>query len=223
MICGAAIILGTIAVIAVRYYQSLFGKEGYLTQTLPVSKGSLLSSRLLVALFWLICSAVLLLLCIFVGLYLVQPGNPIDLIRSIFAYLAVPEMSLFMIFAGVSIVTQTLLLIASIYFSVTLAHTRPFLKNNLLFSVVLYFGLNTCLSLLKLVAMLCIPVVLTVQNGHVALEFRFMFQSFMEMTQAGSANSVANLSIGNMILDVIGIAVLLPMSCWLLKNKTSVK
>ena len=52
-------ILGLLAVaivsfiyIAIRFYKSMFGAEGYLTHTLPVSNMAILNSKLLVALCW---------------------------------------------------------------------------------------------------------------------------------------------------------------------------
>ena len=45
--------------IAVRFYKSMFGAEGYLTHTLPVSNMTILNSKLLVALFWYMLCTIL--------------------------------------------------------------------------------------------------------------------------------------------------------------------
>ena len=58
----AAIAIGTFVVLVLRFYRNLLGDEGYLMMTLPVSREQLVFSKLLVALIWSICSAVLIFL-----------------------------------------------------------------------------------------------------------------------------------------------------------------
>lgn len=216
----AAVMVGTLAIIAVRFYQSMFGREGYLTQTLPVSKGSLLLSRLLLAFFWLFCGLLVCLAAVCFIFFLLDLGSPLAALRELIGQMGAAEFSMMAVFLLVSLVTQTLLSISAIYFAVTFSHTKPFLKNNILFSVVWYFALNTVIGLLEFAGMLLIPIVLTVQNGHLVLDFQFMADSFARINQMGLEGLMP---VGNMLVDLAGTAVLLPLTVWLLRRKTSVK
>lgn len=55
--------LGTIIVIAVRFYKNLFSDEGYLTNTLPVTRGMHLLSKTLSGTIWCIIDSFILYLC----------------------------------------------------------------------------------------------------------------------------------------------------------------
>lgn len=217
-----AVMVGTLAIIAVRFYRSMFGREGYLTQTLPVSKGGLLFSRLLLALFWLLCGLFVCLAAVCFIFFLLDLGSPLAALQELIAQMGAAEFSAMAIFFLVSLVTQTLLNLSAIYFAVTFSHTRPFLKNNILFSVVWYFALNTVIGLLEFAGMLLIPIVLTVQNGHLALDFYFMVSGLEAFGQAGQF-SANGMSIGNVIVDLAGTAALLSLTVWMLRCKTSVK
>lgn len=64
----ALLVLGVIAYIylAVRFYKSMYGSEGYLTHTLPASGFAKLNGKLLVALIWTIINAGVCVLSVFV-------------------------------------------------------------------------------------------------------------------------------------------------------------
>lgn len=57
---------GTLLVIAVRFYKNLFSDEGYLTNTLPVTKGMHLLSKTLSGTIWCAIDAFILYLCAFI-------------------------------------------------------------------------------------------------------------------------------------------------------------
>lgn len=57
-----AVSIGIFVILMQRFKQNLFGNEGYLTRTLPVSEHGLLLSKLLVAVCWYIAAGVLMML-----------------------------------------------------------------------------------------------------------------------------------------------------------------
>jgi hypothetical protein len=57
----AAISIGTLVVIILRFYRNLMGNEGYLMMTLPVSREKNILSKLIVAVVWNICSSLLII------------------------------------------------------------------------------------------------------------------------------------------------------------------
>lgn len=64
MLAVAAISIGTLVVVILRFYRNLLGDEGYLMMTLPVSREKLILSKMLTAFIWTVCSGVLIFLSI---------------------------------------------------------------------------------------------------------------------------------------------------------------
>lgn len=212
------VLLGTMVFMVIRYYKSMFGREGYLTQTLPVKKSSLLASRLLVSIIWLVLSALMCFLSLLSLYWLYSVDSSLPMLLNAIPYEA-KALILFALFASC---TQGLLSLCNLYFCITLSHTRLFLKNNILFSVVWYLVVSTVISTLELVAMLGIPLVLSFEGGHMALEWHFMVTDLTSLFTETNA-TFSSIGLGSIIFDIIGIGVLLPLTCWLLNRKTSVK
>lgn len=114
--------------IVVRYYKNFFTDEGYLTFTLPVSRTSLLNSKILMALIWLAATAAVCLLSNFAYSFMVELIMPEDafsfgsltaelmedVIRSIFAAEERLHISFFLIellFMGIAWTVAGLLLL----------------------------------------------------------------------------------------------------------------
>lgn len=212
--CG--LLFGSLVYMVIRYYNSMFGREGYLTQTLPVTKGALLASRLLTSLFWLALS---LLVCLGTALLLLSAsGAPLDLHT---LYSAIPsQVKGLLLYTLAAFCAQGVLTLVALYFSITLSHTRPFLKNSILFSAIWYVAISTILSILRLIAMLVVPVTIPLETGR--LEWGLMLTDLSELfTQ--TAPNVPRLGVGSIFVDLAGIALLLCLTSWLLKRKTSVK
>lgn len=60
-----ALFIVTYVYMCVHFYRTMYSDRGYLTHTLPVSHHSILNVKLLVSLFWMLCSILLLLLSVF--------------------------------------------------------------------------------------------------------------------------------------------------------------
>lgn len=65
-----AMMIATLFIICRRFSQDVFGRQGYLTMTLPVSTHQLLTSKILVSLLWSISNAVV----IFIGIGVISYG-----------------------------------------------------------------------------------------------------------------------------------------------------
>jgi len=66
VLATAAIAIGTVVVIILRFYRNLLGDEGYLMMTLPVSRNELILSKLFVSVIWSVCSAALVFLSVLI-------------------------------------------------------------------------------------------------------------------------------------------------------------
>lgn len=122
------VFLLTYFVIVKRFYNGVFGDEGYLMFTLPVKPGQILNSKLITSFFWLLLSAPLVLVSFFILL-----GNT-DLYRELLSLLsviseeiAILEMSGFStgLFLAEIILSGILKMVSSLlcfYLAITLGH-----------------------------------------------------------------------------------------------------
>lgn len=206
---GIAAIIVTYVVIVMRYYKSLFGNEGYLTLTLPVKKSSILISKVIVAFIWLALSTIFMLLS-FVGFFYILDIRDIwELLLEILT----PELKNLIVFMIVSFAIQMVLFIAEVYFAITVANTRYFIKSNILFAVIAYFVTSFVISALEVVGMLFLPFSINMVTG--AFEIRPMLFS---LTQ-----EMGNFGIGSAIVDALSCFALFIVTGFLLKKKVSVK
>lgn len=220
----AALILALVMVVT-RYHKSLFGAEGYLMQTLPVKKGSLIASKAISGYILILLGMVAVVLGIAGTIYLTGAGDLADQFKNLFG----SQFSPLLIFFVAAILVQLFLMVSEVYFSITLANTSAFIKNNILFAVVFYFAANMVGSVLELVAMLVLPLGIKLTgDGHVQWVFETTLGSLIanpSLTgeQDLSVFSEISLGVGSIVVDLaLGIALLF-VSRWLMTRKTSVK
>lgn len=219
-IAAAASAISVIIFTIVRFFKGMFGAEGYLTQTLPVSKGSLLASRTIAAYVWMLIGVAMALLGVVGILYLVAPEMlNREILRTLFSDANRP----ILFYVGAALLLQLLAVIGELYFAMTLANTRSFLRNNALFSVLFYFGLNTVVGLLEVAAVLLIPFGMRL-NGHGAeIRFEPMLSGLDFSGQAQGLVDTVTFGFGVMIVDlIVGVGLLL-LTRWLLEHKVSIK
>lgn len=78
-----ALFIVTYVYMCVHFYRTMYSDRGYLTHTLPVSHHSILNVKLLVSLFWMLCSILLLLLSV---LALIAAASRGAIFRTDFSY-----------------------------------------------------------------------------------------------------------------------------------------
>ena len=224
VIAIVAVWVVTCVVIVMRFHKNLFGNEGYLTGTLPVKSSQIMFSKGFAAAVWLLVSSAVALTALY---FLINTtiGSPIEIIKG----MGEGAPGLFLI-ALVMMGIQGFLMIAEIYFAITLANTRPFIKNNIGFSFLIYFAVTTVMSGVDMAALFLIPIK-AVFTPKLGLEFGWYFNDFMALVQkeqeAGnqlvSTAMPTSLGIGSIVSQIIVTVVLFALSAWLLKKKTSVK
>lgn len=136
--------------IFMNYNQSMFKRPGYLTLTLPVSTTELIISKVLVTMIWLLIAYFVLiagvLLMSFIS-YLIHNSFTISMLingmKSIFQHI---YNSVFnnpwSFFEDVfSVVSLLIFLVSSIYFSLTLTHTKLVKNHRMLIGTIVFFVL----------------------------------------------------------------------------------
>ena len=142
----------TTVICIVRYVQSLFRSQGYLTHTLPVSKHSLLLSHLLVDFIMQIFCVLLILLCVLIGY--VSPTMLVDIVYILgeFFHVILTEQELLRLISGpvilgiLSVIFSSLQSLFVIYTGVALGHA--FAKNKGILSVVFCIAINYGLGII---------------------------------------------------------------------------
>lgn len=209
----------TFVVVVTRYYKNIFGNEGYLTGTLPVEKSKILASKAIVGIGWTLISYLFTGLCILGLVYLHndmfmdESGflvfgavSLFDLIKMVFESKAVRTTVIYFV---VTMIIQTILSIASIYCAITIAHTRPFIKHSVGFSIMWAFIINMITDTIDGILVLLIPFGLDTTTGHIVAESMLSRDGVVGLTA--------------LISDIIMSAVLFLLTNALLYKKTSVK
>lgn len=143
----------TYIVIAIYFYRNLFSDEGYLTRTLPVSRGMQLLSKTITGTVWAIAS--LLLILVSLGITISTPEvwkalfeNRVQILTSLGlpADIELWQLALGTLF-GFSL--QCFAGISMVYLSIMIG--QLFTRHRILGSVVAYFSISTIMSLLSFV------------------------------------------------------------------------
>lgn len=221
----AAIVLALILAV-LRYAKGLFGSEGYLAQTLPVGKGTLLASKMIAGYLLILLGIVGLLLGLAGMMDLFELGNIWELLVSGLGDMFLP----LLILLGAGGLIQMFSTLSTVYFAVTLSNTKPFLSNNVLFAVVFYLAGGTVVGLIELASMLLLPIGIRLSgDGGLTLTFQSMLLDLIKNPELwGSSQDLAvfehmSLGLGSVIADLAVGIFLLFITRWLLTRKIAVK
>ncbi|HOO26473.1 MAG TPA: hypothetical protein PKW24_07640, partial [Clostridiales bacterium] len=143
---GVAILMTLVMVIS-NFYKSLYGNQGYLSFSLPVKSGALLASKALVSFFWILLSY-LLAIAIWVGGYFYAAArigqDKITSIKTLLQFFdGLPSdkaIKKILAFTVIMIFAQIVVLIAQIYFAITLSNTKPFQDLGIVSAIIAFFA-----------------------------------------------------------------------------------
>lgn len=131
------IFISTLFLIISRFNTNIFGREGYLTLTLPVSTHAIILSKLLTSIFWtFLNSLVLLLSFVLLSLPSIALKDILIILPRLKPYLMTPQVGLFILFALTSIISSVML----IYFSISIG--QLFQDRRGLMGFVAYFAIS---------------------------------------------------------------------------------
>ena len=138
-----------------RFSVSIFGDEGYLSNTLPVSPLTLMSSKAITMLLYTFISIIVFMIAVF--LFAIPSASKINLldIKEVFSGLFIEANKLnisipLLLFEGIiamiiSTISSTLLL----YLSVAVAHLRQCINHKYIYGFLTYFTFNILSSILS--------------------------------------------------------------------------
>jgi len=169
MALSLALLVVTVISILVNFNKTLYGNQGYLSFSLPVSSGALLGSKALTAVLWLAVTFVAFFAMLsgtmsYVGKVAVEYMGPdvTDMITMLInMFQTLPSKSA-MILYGVNLVISVFvlcfLIISVIFFAVTLANVRPFQKKSTIWIFVFSLGSYLVLQTINAQMMIRVPL-----------------------------------------------------------------
>ena len=153
-LCGGGVCLAllvasvtTLITVAIMFNNTMFGKAGYLTLTLPVKMNSLLASKTLSGLIWIFSVYSLLIGSLVLWLYQIklilgdQMTDTIESLLEIFGVPSVKTITIGVITACILFAAIILLLVHCMYLSLTLSQIKPISSFGKFGTIVLFFVL----------------------------------------------------------------------------------
>lgn len=216
LLVAIGVFILTFVLSVMRYYKSMFGNQAYLTQTLPVGKGILHFSKLIVSILWLTASTILFIACLFFFFYLTG-GDALQLLHTV----CTPPLFGMVLFFIMAIFIQMILFIVAVNFCITLANTKPFLRNNIAFSFIFYLIFTCIQGALEVISMIFFPVCITLTPEKTQLIGQSMLQYYGNALS--EATTGMTIGIGFSIADVCMIIIVSILTVIFLKKKVSIK
>lgn len=147
-------VFGTMLMIAICFYKNLYSDEGYLTHTLPVTRGQLLISKTVSGSVWMLLDMMMVILSLFI-LVLTQPvldsfSSYWDELLSAMGFPASTGYGKILLAFAVLFIVSAVSNVVLIYVSITIG--QLFSNHRVLGAVVVYFVINTIVSIISSIA-----------------------------------------------------------------------
>ena len=147
-------VFGTMLMIAICFYKNLYSDEGYLTHTLPVTRGQLLISKTVSGSVWMLLDMMMVILSLFI-LVLTRPvldsfSSSWDELLSAMGFPASTGYGKILLAFAVLFIVSAVGNVVLIYVSITIG--QLFSNHRVLGAVVVYFVINTIVSIISSIA-----------------------------------------------------------------------
>ena len=204
------------------FYETLYSNQGYLSFTLPVKCASLLSSKVLVSVLWIILSFLLAAVCFLVigmNAKATAEGSMSgiwDILEMSGLKEMLPTGATLVKLAVVSVIMMFLLVLAFVsfvYFSVTLANTRLLQKHPKLFGFLIFFLTFDAASIIFVKLTYSLPLSLEITTTDVNLVFVAM----------DKAEGMLSYGLGGTIFMALVAVGLLFLTGWIMEHKVNIK
>ncbi len=182
-ITGLAAVAVTLVSVIKNFYDSLYGRQGYLTFTLPVKCSTLLISKVIVSFFWIVVSFAVMA-ATFLIIFLYVRGRSSSAFDVIFDAVAIVGMQEYLPNTGVIVATVVVFAILAImkiltyvgyvYFTVTVANTRAFQSHPKFFGGLVFFGIFLVTSVISTRLTELIPFTFNISTERAYFAFQYM-------------------------------------------------
>lgn len=221
---GILVVVLTLVSVIKNFYDTLYTNQGYLSFTLPVKCSSLLASKVIVSFVWIILSFLALSL-IYLFIFLnaraqtsdnEQMGSILEMLKETGILDMLPSGAMiakFIVLIVVLVLLAILTFVGFVYFSVTLANTRPLQKHPKAFGFLIFFGSYAISNSIGAKLTYSLPLSFSVTSEGLKLAL-----SSMEKSEA-----VFSFGLGGTIFMALVALGMLFATGWIMEHKVNVK
>lgn len=214
-----AIILTFVSVVS-NFKKTLFGGQGYLSFTLPVTSGQLLAAKTITSFCWMLLSYVVAI-GIFIGVYLYSTAMigedvkmALQMLLSMFEGIPDPDtIKAVIALAALVVFIRIVVLIAQLYFAITISNTRIMQKLGGFSTVVVFFAVFIVMQIIGVVLAQYVPLSIVITG-----------EGLFYSTTSTMANPLGlSFGVAGTIFNVVCAAILFVSTAKLMNSKVNIK
>ena len=219
---GLLVVIMTLVAVIKNFYDSLYTNQGYLSFTLPVKCSTLLVSKVIVSFVWIIASVVALALIYLVIFFNARAqsngelGSILEILRDSGLLDMLPSGAMIakaLVYFALILLLTVLTFVGFVYFSVTLANTRPLQKHPKLFGFLIFFGSYAITNSIGAKLTYSLPLSVTVTETGVKLA----------LTSKERSDAMFAFGIGGTIFMALVALGMLFATGWIMEHKVNIK
>lgn len=169
-------IVVTFVCVVTNFQKTLFGAQGYLSFTLPVTSGQLLASKTIVSFAWMLLSYAVGI-GIWMGVYAYASMMIGEDVKTAFAFIklffeGLPSTSTIkavVVFGLAVIFIRIVVLIAQLFFAITLSNTRSMQKYGVFAPIIIFFAIFILMTVIGAVLSNYIPLSIVADSEGIRL------------------------------------------------------
>lgn len=222
-VAGFVTVIVTLVSVIRGFYDTLFGRQGYLTLTLPVKCSSLLISKVIVSFIWIVASFMLMALTlILIFLYASKKSSGYFTILADAASISglmellpsTPTVIKLLVLAALWAIITIFTYVSFVYFTVTMANTRALQSHPKIMGGLIFLGLFALNNSLSNIITQYLPLSFCVGSDSVYIAFE----------QMGKAqDALFSYGIGGTLFSGIAALGLLWLTGYILEHKVNLK
>ena len=220
---GFAVMYFAIGYCVFRFYKSVYGAEGYLTMTLPVTEKQVYASWAITGVIWIVVGTIVALASYYFGMDALLSLSPhTDHATEELAMIMGVHFKVIMI---LGVLFGSLLILIDLYFCITLAHVKPFRKLGLGSAVLAYIALYGIHTLVSLPLTFYVPLSLQHTPGTGWELVNVTMSSAMPDMVRSTAHAPAPVTIGiaAFFWYIVPLIIMPVITVWLMKKKINLK
>lgn len=214
-----ALLLMTFVVVFTNFQKTMYGPQGYLTFTLPVTSRALIGSKLLVSALWLIVAYVGAM-GMMVGTYYYITSligeETMEMVKLMMNMLNImPNSSTLytmLVLIALNLFIQMIYLVAIAFFCVSAANTRRFQKSPTFYTFLIFFAVYIVLQLISFYLTQQVPLSILINSDGVQL-----------ITQAMGDAGGYTFGITGVLFSIVTAVGLLWATSYIMKQKVNLK
>ncbi len=214
-----SLVVTFIGVIA-NFSKTLYGPQGYLSFTLPVSSSALLAAKAIVSFFWMLISYIISIAILF-GVYMyalsIVGEDNVEMIKmllNMFSTLpsdaAIKQLVILLV---LSVFIQLAFLIAELFFAITFANTRVLQKLGAAGPILVFFAVFVVSQILLVLFTTHAPIIVTPDESGLLFHFG------KTMAETGGMA----IGISGFLFQIVAAVGLFAATGWLMKHKVNIK